>query len=56
MKFVLVTVESGVVQHIEVPEGVQVIVKDYDVDGTEADQLQQDDNGDQFIEFNWEHA
>ncbi len=55
MKIVRVTVEGGVVQHVEVPEGVQVVVRDYDVDGTEADQLQQDENGDQFIESIWEH-
>ena len=55
MKIVQVTVEGGVVQHVEVPEGVQVVVRDYDVDGTDADQLQQADNGDQFIESIWEH-
>ena len=55
MKIVRVTVEGGVVQHVEVPVGVQVIVRDYDLDGIEADQLQQDDNGYQFIESIWEH-
>jgi hypothetical protein len=55
MKTVRLTVEGGVVEHVEVPEGVQVIVRDYDVDGTEVDQLQQDENGDQFIESIWEH-
>ncbi len=55
MKIVRVTVEGGVVQHVEVPEGEQVVVRDYDVDGTEADQLQRDENGDQFIESIWEH-
>jgi hypothetical protein len=55
MKTVRVTVVGGLVQHVEVPEGVQVVVRDYDVDGTEADQLQQDENGDQFIESIWEH-
>jgi len=54
MKTVRVTVEGGVVQHIEVPEGVQVVVRDYDVDGTEADQFEQDQNGDRFIESVWE--
>ena len=55
MKMVRVTVEDGVVQHVEVSEGVQVIVRDYDVDGYEDEGLQQDDNGDQFIESIWEH-
>lgn len=43
------------IQHVEVPEGVQVIVRDYDVDGTEEDQLERDENGNHFIESNWEH-
>ena len=42
MKTVIITVEGGVVQNVEVPEGVTVIVRDYDVDGTESDLLQQD--------------
>lgn len=55
MKIVRVVVEGGVVQHVEVPEGVTVIVRDYDVDGSEEDQLDQDENGDQYIESTWEH-
>lgn len=55
MRIVRVTVEGGVVQHVEVPEGVQVIVQDYDVDRTEADQLTQDEHGDAYIESIWEH-
>lgn len=55
MKIVRVTVEGGVVQHVEVPEGVQVVVRDYDVDSTDADELEQDENGDHFIESIWEH-
>ncbi len=55
MKIVRVTVEGGVVQYVEVPEDVQVVVRDYDVDGSETDQLEQDENGDQFIESIWEY-
>lgn len=55
MKIIRVTVEGGVVQHVEVPEGVQVIVRDYDVEDTDADELEQDENGDQFIESTWEN-
>lgn len=54
MRIVRVTVEGGVVQHVEVPDGVQVVVRDYDVDGTDADELEQDENGDHFIESIWE--
>jgi hypothetical protein len=55
MKIVRVTVVGGVVQHVEVPEGVQVVVRDCDVDGTDTDELEQDDDGDRFIESIWEH-
>ena len=55
MKIVRVTVEGGVVQHVEVPEGMQVVVRDYDVDGTDVSELEQDENGDHFIESIWEH-
>lgn len=48
-------VEGGVVQHVEVPEGVQVVVRDYDVDSTDRDEHKQDENGDHFIESTWEH-
>ena len=34
-KIVRITVEGGVVQHVEVPKGVKVVVRDYDVDGEE---------------------
>ena len=55
MKIVRVTVEGGVVQHVEVPEDVQVVVRDYAVDGTDDGEHEQDENGDHFIETIWEH-
>ena len=55
MKTVQVTVSGGVVQNVEVPECVTVIVRDYDVDGVESDLLQQDENGDNYIEAIWTH-
>lgn len=54
MKIVRVTIEGGVIQHVELPEGVKVIVQDYDVEGSEADCLHRDENGDDFIESIWE--
>ena len=53
MKTVKITVEGGVVQNVEVPEGVMVIVRDYDVDAIETDLLQQDRGGDNYIESIW---
>lgn len=55
MRIVTVTVEGGVVQHVEVPDGVQVIVKDYDVEGCDEADLEQDESGDHYFEANWEH-
>jgi hypothetical protein len=51
-KTVTVSIEGGVVQHIDCPLGVQVIVRDYDVDGSETD-LAEDDTGDEYIETIW---
>ena len=53
MKTVRVMVSGGVVQHVEVPEGVTVIVRDYDVEGVEPDLLQQDEEGNSYIEAIW---
>jgi hypothetical protein len=52
-KIVAITVEGGVIQSVDCPTGVQVVVHDYDVDGSEAD-LAEDDSGDEFIESVWE--
>jgi len=51
---VVVTVEGGVVQHIECPDGVRAVVKDYDTDGCDETDLSKDENGDQFVESIWE--
>jgi hypothetical protein len=53
-KIVRVVVSGGVVQHVEVPEGVIVVVNDYDVEGSDPSILQEDGNGDEFIEAIWE--
>jgi hypothetical protein len=48
-----ITVEGGVVQHVAVPLGVQVVVRDYDVDSDDSD-LSTDDNGDRYLEAVWD--
>ncbi len=53
MKTVQVIVSGGVVQHVEVPDGVSVIVRDYDVEGIESDLLRRDDHDDHYIEAIW---
>ena len=52
-KTVHVTVEGGVIQHVDCPTGIQVVVRDYDVDGSESD-LAEDDSGDEYVEGVWE--
>lgn len=52
-KTVHVTVEGGVIQTIDCPSGIQVVVRDYDVDGSESD-LAEDDSGDEYLESTWE--
>jgi hypothetical protein len=52
-KVVFVTVEGGVVQHVEAPEGVKVVVRDYDSEGSDADRLSVDEDGNEFVESVW---
>lgn len=53
MLTVKVIVSGGVIQHVEVPKGVEVIVHDYDVDGCEINPLQ-DEHGYSYIKSTWE--
>jgi hypothetical protein len=48
-----ISIEGGVIQDVECPSGVLVLVRDYDVDGSESD-LAEDETGDEFIESIWE--
>ena len=54
MKTVEITMEGGVIQDIEVPKGVRVVVRDYDTDSIPEDELTKDDHGDDCIETIWE--
>lgn len=53
LKIVRITMEGGVIQHIDIPKGVQVIVTDYDCDGCED--VVQDANGDDCVLHTWDH-
>jgi hypothetical protein len=52
MNSVIISIEGGVVQEVDCPPGIQLIVRDYDVDGTEPN-LAEDDTGDEFVETIW---
>ena len=53
MKIVRITMEGGVVQGIEIPRDVQVIVTDYDVEGCED--ITKDAHGDACVVQVWDH-
>jgi hypothetical protein len=54
MQIVKITMEGGVIHDMEIPEGVTVIVRDYDSEGCEPDRINQDENGDDYVESTWE--
>ena len=45
-----ITVSGGVVQHVEAPPGIRVIVRDYDVDGRDCGghDIRRDENNDPY--------
>jgi len=54
MQNILINVEGGVIQDVIFPDNfprdIQVIVRDYDIDGSDESILQEDQSGDLFIE------
>lgn len=55
MSKVVVTVEGGAIQWIDVPQGVTVVVKNYDIDDLqEEDGVIKDELGIGYIESTWE--
>ena len=45
-----VTVAGGVVQNVDFPAGVRVVVQDYDVEGCNESDLTNDENGNKYLE------
>jgi hypothetical protein len=52
MKTVIVIVSGGLVQDVRAPEGVNVVVRDYDVEGSDSPVLK-DEQGEAYIEARW---
>jgi len=52
-RIVKITVEGGLIQDIELPEGVTAVVYDYDIECVEEDDLTTDTDGNQCIETVW---
>ena len=54
---VVVIVERGLVQHVDAPEGVRVVVKDYDIaPGSKHESIQTDPDGGRYTEQTWAPA
>lgn len=53
IKEIVITVEGGVIQEIDNPTNHKIIVRDYDIEGSDEDALQEDDNGNEYIESEW---
>ena len=53
-KVVQITIQGGVIQDIDCPEGVQVIVRDFDTDGVEPSALSRNESGEGYVETVWE--
>jgi hypothetical protein len=50
-----ITVEGGVIQSIEnIPHNIQVVVRDYDVEGVDEEALNRDEDDQLFAESLWE--
>jgi hypothetical protein len=54
MQTVYVFIEGGVIHDMRVPTGITVIVRDFDVEGVEPERVQQDADGQEFVESVWE--
>ena len=51
---IIITVEGGIVQHVEVPSHeVEVVIRDYDVEGVDSDRLEKDDEGEECVVSVW---
>ncbi len=55
MRTVYITLSGGVVQNVQVPSGLCVVVRDFDVEGCPQEVTSQDEKGDHYIESLWTH-
>lgn len=55
MKQVTIWIEGGVIQNMNVPEGVTVVTYDFDIDGAPEDELSYYDGEPCFMSV-WAHA
>ncbi len=54
-KSIVITMDGGLIQEIEgIPQDVVIVVRDYDVEGVDEDDLTKDENGNECFESIWE--
>lgn len=53
MTEVIITIKGGIIQDINLPDNVTVIVMDFDVEGVEEDVLSHNKEGEAYIESTW---
>ena len=53
MKVVTVIIRNGMVEYMEIPRGVEVVVKDYHNDNFPPERFSYDDDGLRYVETIW---
>lgn len=57
MKQVIVKVENGIVDPVNIPNGIELVIRDYDmIDTIDNELIQTDENGKDFIEIVFEET
>lgn len=53
---IVITVEGGLIQDVQIPKNCNISVKvmDFDVEGCEDDEVKTNSTGDEYIESVWE--
>lgn len=54
-KTVIVRIEGGVVQNVDCPSDIQVVIQDFDVEGLDQADLAEDDKGGRYLKMTWGH-
>ena len=47
---VIINIRGGVASPVEIPDGIQVLVRDFDTDGVNTEDLETNDDGETYIE------
>jgi hypothetical protein len=56
IKTVTITMEGGVIQNVELPRDVCVVVMDFDTDGVDPADLNYNEHGEAYVRSLWDHS